>query len=77
MRRDAPSSGAQLETGRKASILIVDDDPNKLAAIEALLAPLNQVLVRANSGGEALQRVLRDDYALILLDVKMPDMDGL
>jgi len=59
-----------------ANILIVDDEPSNLLALEAILEPLNQNLVRATSGKEALKHALKDDYALILLDVQMPEMDG-
>jgi signal transduction histidine kinase/DNA-binding response OmpR family regulator len=60
----------------KVSILIVDDRPDKLLAHETILAELNQNLVRANSGKEALRRLLKQDFAVILLDVNMPVMDG-
>lgn len=59
-----------------ARILMVDDRPENLLALEALLEPLGHTLVRANSGGEALRALLTDDYAVILLDVQMPDMNG-
>lgn len=57
-------------------VLIVDDQPANLLALEALLGDLDVHLVRAQSGSEALRRVLADDFALILLDVQMEDMDG-
>jgi PAS domain S-box-containing protein len=63
-------------TGEKANILLVDDRPENLLALEAILEPLGQNLVRAGSGEEALKRLLRDDFALILLDVQMPGLDG-
>jgi PAS domain S-box-containing protein len=59
-----------------ASVLLVDDDPVKLTALESVLDPLGQNLVRALSGREALRHVLADDFAVILLDVRMSDMDG-
>ncbi len=58
------------------SILLVDDNPSNLLALEAILEPLGQQLVRASSGQEALRHLLRQDFAVILLDVNMPDMDG-
>lgn len=60
----------------RAGILIVDDTPAKLVALEAILAPLQQNIVKASSGREALRVLLRQDFALILLDVRMADMDG-
>jgi PAS domain S-box-containing protein len=60
----------------QASILLVDDQEENLLALEAVLEPLGQRLVRATSGADALGALLREDFALILLDVQMPDMDG-
>jgi CheY-like chemotaxis protein len=60
----------------QASILLVDDIPANLFALEAVLAPLGQRLVRAGSGREALAWLLREDFACVLLDVQMPGMDG-
>ncbi|MFD4144494.1 two-component system response regulator [Streptomyces sp. NPDC058572] len=59
-----------------ARILLVDDMEDNLIALEAVLAPLNQPLVRAYSGAEAMKALLREDFAVVLLDVVMPDMDG-
>src|SRR5688572_33252724 len=60
----------------KASILIVDDRPEKLLALEAVLEDLGQHIVRAYSGREALRHVLDREFAVILLDINMPGMDG-
>ena len=60
----------------KVNILIVDDRPDKLLAHETILADLDQNLVRATSGRDALRCLLRQDFAVILLDVNMPGMDG-
>jgi PAS domain S-box-containing protein len=59
------------------NVLIVDDRPENLLAIEAILEPLGENLVRAGSGEEALGHLLDADFALVLLDVAMPEMDGL
>ncbi|HEY0671404.1 MAG TPA: response regulator, partial [Longimicrobiales bacterium] len=60
----------------RASILIVDDRPENLLALEAILEPLGHELVRALSGPEALRALLKKDFAVILLDVQMPGMNG-
>jgi CheY-like chemotaxis protein len=60
----------------QVDILIVDDRSENLLAVEAILEPLHQHLVRATSGEEALRRLLERDFALILLDVQMPGMNG-
>ncbi|GII02389.1 response regulator [Planobispora takensis] len=57
-------------------ILLVDDHEANLVALEAILNPLRKTLVRARSGAEAMKALLRDDFALVLLDVVMPGMDG-
>src|SRR5258706_200215 len=58
------------------NILLVDDRPENLLALEAILSPLGHQLVKTTSGAEALKRLLRQDFAVILLDVHMPHMDG-
>jgi CheY-like chemotaxis protein len=60
----------------KAKILLVDDREENLIALEAILSSLDQDLIRATSGEEALKALLTDEYAVILLDVVMPSMDG-
>src|ERR1700749_120082 len=61
----------------KINILMVDDEPANLVALEATLEVLGQNLVRASSGKEALRHLLNQDFALILLDVQMPEMNGI
>src|ERR1700730_19359887 len=63
--------------GPKASILLVDDRPANLLALEAILDPLGQRLVRAVSGEEALKHVNEEDFAVILMDMRRPGMEGL
>jgi signal transduction histidine kinase len=67
-------AGPPISYGR--DILVVDDNQTNLIAIEAALAPLGRTLVLAHSGIEALGRLLKQDFALIILDVAMPNMDG-
>lgn len=58
------------------NILLVDDQPGKLLSYEVILAELGETLIKANSANEALQALLRNDIAVILIDVCMPDLDG-
>ncbi len=60
----------------RVNILLVDDQPANLLALEAILEPLHQNLVRASSGDEALRRLLETDFAVILLDVQMRGLNG-
>lgn len=71
MDREAASA-----TPDKVNILMVDDSPDKLLAMESVLASLGQNLVKVHSGNEALRVLLKQEFALILLDVNMPGMDG-
>ena len=59
------------------SVLLVDDRPENLLALEGVLKPIGARLVKARSGEEALLQLLRDTFAVILLDVQMPRLDGL
>ncbi len=69
-------SGGDLPPGQTVKILLVDDQPKNLLALEAVLDHPDYNLIMAHSGDEALRRLLRDDFALILMDVLMPGMDG-
>ncbi len=60
----------------RAKILLVDDTPENLISLEAALEGLGQDLVLASSGTQALRHLLEDDFAAVLLDVKMPELDG-
>src|SRR3984893_2645173 len=60
----------------REKILLVDDSAENLISIEAALEGLGQEVITARSGKEALRHLLDSDFALILLDVKMPEMDG-
>jgi PAS domain S-box-containing protein len=70
------STEGETPDDHKAKVLLVDDRPDKLLALEALLANTNATFVKAGSGRDALRLLLRDNFALILLDVSMPGMDG-
>src|ERR671930_2264126 len=59
-----------------AKVLLVDDRPENLLALEGILAPLGQDLICADSGEDALRELLRHEIAVILLDVQMPELDG-
>lgn len=60
----------------KVSILMVDDQPAKLLSYEAILSDLGENLIKANSGREALEHLLKNDVAVVLMDVSMPELDG-
>ncbi len=62
--------------GKKVNILLVDDRPARLLSYEAILQDLGQNLVTARSGLEALERLMQQEFAVVLLDVSMPGMDG-
>jgi PAS domain S-box-containing protein len=70
------AQAAQEPGDRRIKILLVDDTPENLVSLEAALSSLGEELVLANSGKEALRYLLEDDFAAILLDVRMPEMDG-
>src|ERR1700738_4716161 len=60
----------------KVNILMVDDQPAKLLSYEAILSELGENLIKAASGKEALEHLLKKDIAVVLMDVSMPDLDG-
>src|SRR5215472_3815209 len=76
----AAAPGVQVQSTAAADprmkILLVDDTPENLVSLEAALEGLGEELVLARSGKEALRYLLNDDFAVILLDVRMPEMDG-
>jgi response regulator RpfG family c-di-GMP phosphodiesterase len=67
---------ADTTADERAGILLVDDMEDNLIALEAVLGSLNEPLVRARSGEEAMKALLHRRFALVLLDVRMPGMDG-
>ncbi|KQV99105.1 response regulator [Streptomyces sp. Root369] len=69
-------SSAEARADESAGILLVDDMEDNLIALEAVLGSLNEPLFRARSGEEAMKALLRRQFALVLLDVRMPGMDG-
>src|SRR5688572_9688679 len=80
-----PGSGLEARDGvpvdtqdeqEKVNILLVDDRPDKLLAVETIIAELGQHVIKARSGQEALRHLLQTDVAVILLDVNMPGLDG-
>src|SRR5690242_8871573 len=75
------ATASSMQTGQDAieqrvKILLVDDTPDTLVSLEAALGTLGEELVVATSGKEALRHLLHEDFAAILLDVRMPEMDG-
>jgi two-component system sensor histidine kinase/response regulator len=72
----AVDHGPELDEGIRAKILLVDDKPENLIALEAILEPLGAELILARSGEDALRQVLRHDFALVLMDARMPGLDG-
>ncbi|NPD26943.1 hybrid sensor histidine kinase/response regulator [Corallococcus exiguus] len=71
-----PERSQEAAATPRAAILMVDDHPANLLALEAILEPLGQDLVKATSGEEALKQLLQRDFAVILMDVQMPGLDG-
>src|SRR5881396_3944070 len=73
---DRPTSPVVVTPPITANILLVDDDPGSLMAMETLLAGPGRTIVTAESGQDALRHLLQQDFAVILLDVRMPRLDG-
>jgi len=67
---------AAMNVHEKVNILMVDDQPGKLLSYEAILADLGETLVKATSAKEALEKLLKMDVAVVLMDVSMPEIDG-
>lgn len=65
-----------MHPNHKVNILLVDDQPGKLMSYEAVLREIGENLIKASSGREALEQLLKNDIAVILVDVCMPDLDG-
>src|ERR1700680_2024636 len=76
MRTSRPQATQQSGSRTIAKILIVDDDAAKLVALRSILDPLGEEIVEARSGTDALRHLLKEDFAVILLDVRMPIMNG-
>lgn len=78
----APLTSAELRSGPRdagrepVNVLLVDDQPGRLLTYRAILEPLRERLVETSSGTEALKRLMEEEFAVILLDVNMPGMDG-
>ena len=72
----APLTAVADAPADRARILLVDDQPARLLTYEAILAPLGEELVAVQSGEEALRRLMETEFAVILLDVSMPGLDG-
>src|ERR1700738_4466792 len=78
MTTTMPSRGIESDakTQSAVSVLIVDDDATKRFALKTILAPLGENVVEASSGADGLRQLLRHEFAVVLLDVRMPVMDG-
>ncbi|HET9781006.1 MAG TPA: ATP-binding protein [Candidatus Dormibacteraeota bacterium] len=72
----AHDTPAQTPSRSKVNILVADDDATKRFALRTILAPLDENVIEASSGADALRQLLRNEFAVVLLDVRMPIMDG-
>jgi signal transduction histidine kinase len=70
------TAASGLRGADKANILLVDDQPGKLLSYEAILSDLGENLIKATSGKEALEHLLKNDITVVLMDVSMPEIDG-
>lgn len=70
------SGGRAMKAQDMVNILMVDDQPGKLLSYEAILSDLGENLIKATSGKEALEKLLKNDVAVVLMDVSMPEIDG-
>src|SRR5213596_2418598 len=77
MQSQPTNEGAIAMDEERANILVVDDRPEQLFVLRTVLEDLGQNIITATSGEMALKRVLAHDFAVILLDVNMPGIDGL
>jgi signal transduction histidine kinase len=68
--------GKVMSVHEKVNILMVDDQPSKLLSYEVILSELGENLIKATSGREALEHLLKTDIAVVLMDVSMPELDG-
>ncbi len=76
LRADGTTQHIVVPAGERAGVLIVDDTPAKLVALGAIVSGMALEIVTASSGEQALRQLLKRDFAVILLDVNMPTMDG-
>src|SRR5688572_28589143 len=70
------SIDASTDMDQKPNVLVVDDRPENLLSVEAILAPLDVMIYKASNASAALRCMLDIDFAVVLLDVEMPDIDG-
>src|SRR5690242_1476689 len=74
--KDQPEHRPEMSADERINILMVDDQPGKLLSYEAILEELGENLIKATSGKEALEKLLKMDVAAVVMDVSMPDIDG-
>ena len=65
-----------MNANEPVNILLVDDQPAKLLSYEVMLRDLGETLIKASSGRQALEQILKNDIAVVLIDVVMPDLNG-